>query len=236
MKKPNPANQTSRGFRYLDVIACLFVAVLIISNIASVKIAEVSGLIFDGGTILFPVAYVLGDVLTEVYGYSKARRVIWLGFGGLVLTSLTLWLVGILPAAHSWENQEAYQAVLGFLPRIAMASLVAYLLGSFINAFILAKLKIKTAGQHLWLRTISSSLVGQAFDTAAFSVVAFGGVISSHELLNLIVTVYVFKISIEVLATPLVYMAVSYLKKAEDYDALDAKIDFNPIPFSNKIQ
>ncbi len=223
------SSSPDKPLKYFDIIVGLFVAVLIISNVASAKIVGFGNLLLDGGTVLFPLAYVLGDVLTEVYGYARARRVIWIGFGSLLLAILTLLVVQSLPAASSWEHQSSYENILGFLPRIGAASLIAYLMGSFINAYVLAKLKVKTKGRHLWLRTISSTLVGQAFDTTVFSVIAFGGTMPGSELIKLILTVYLIKVTLETLITPLTYKAVNFLKSREQINIYDQKTDFYPL-------
>ena len=218
-----------KPLRYFDVIVGLFVAVLIVSNIASTKLVAIHNLIFDGGTILFPLAYIFGDILTEVYGYAKARRVIWIGFFCLFLTSLTLLIVQYLPAASGWDDQTSYVKILGFLPRIAIASLIAYLLGEFINSYVLAKLKIKTAGKYLWIRTIGSTILGEGADTVTFTVIAFAGKLSGTDLINLITTVYFMKVGIEVVCTPITYWVVGFLKRKENVDVYDTNTDFTPI-------
>ncbi len=210
------------------IISSLFVAVLIISNLASTKVVSVWGLIFDGGTILFPLSYIFGDILTEVYGYAKARLIIWLGFISLILMSLTFMIIQYLPAAADWQNQAAYESILGFVPRLVVASIVAYWLGEFVNSYILSKMKIKTQGKHLWARTIGSTIVGEAVDTVVFSIIAFVGVLSASTLVNLILTIYVMKVGIEVLFTPVTYKIVSWLKKAEAEEVYDNGVNYNP--------
>lgn len=210
------------------VVSSLFVAVLIISNIASTKVVSVWGLVFDGGTILFPLSYIFGDILTEVYGYSKARLIIWLGFASLVLMSLTFMAIQYLPAASDWQNQAAYESILGFVPRLVVASMVAYWLGEFVNSYILSRMKILTQGKHLWARTIGSTIAGEAIDTVVFSVIAFAGVLSGATLLNLILTIYVMKVGIEIIFTPVTYKVVTWLKKVEAEDAYDNGVDYNP--------
>jgi hypothetical protein len=227
-----------RAYRYLDAITALFVTVLIVSNIASTKIVSLGPLTFDGGTILFPLAYLFGDVLTEVYGYKASRRVIWTGFACLALTALTLTAVGALPPATDWvlpgfetsaAAQSAFLAILGQTPRIVLASLIAYWAGEFTNSFILAKLKVRTQGRWLWSRTLSSTLVGQLVDTSVFLLVAFWGVFPNELLWAIFVSNYIFKVGVEALFTPVTYQVVSYLKNAEREDYYDRDTDFNPL-------
>ena len=217
-----------QNFKYYDIIAGLFVAVLIISNIASAKVASVAGFNFDGGTILFPISYIFGDILTEVYGYKKSRRIIWLGFVCLIMMALTLAAVQYLPAAKDWPNQGAYEAVLGFVPRLVLASLIAYWAGEFTNSYVLAKMKIWTSGRHLWSRTIGSTVVGEGVDSLVFSLVAFYGTMPLPALLNLMGTIYVFKVLFEALATPLTYQIINFLKRREGSDVYDRETKFNP--------
>jgi len=217
-------NTTSTRFKYLDVISVLFVATLIISNIGSTKIIGIGPFVFDGGTILFPLAYILGDVLTEVYGFRKARRVILMGLGVLLLSSIIFTIIQYLPAASGLEDQAvAYERIAGFIPRIVGASILAYVIGEFVNAFILAKLKVKTAGKKFWLRSISSSAAGQLLDTIIFSVIAFWGTLPNKDLFTLIVTVYVLKIIFELLVLPITYAVVGYLKRAEESDVYETE-------------
>ena len=213
-----------RAYRYLSLITAFFVAVLILSNVASTKLVEVGPFMFDGGTILFPLAYIFGDILTEVYGYKTSRRVIWTGFGCLGLMVVTLSIVDALPL-HS----EAFSAVLGQAPRIAIASLIAYWAGEFTNSFVLAKLKVQTQGRWLWARTISSTLVGQWVDTGVFLPIAFLGVWSNADLWAVFVSNYIFKVGVEVLFTPLTYQIVNALKRAEGEDYYDRETNFNPL-------
>jgi uncharacterized integral membrane protein (TIGR00697 family) len=206
----------------------LFVAVLLISNIASTKILTLWKFTFDGGTILFPLSYIFGDILTEVYGYRNSRKVIWTGFFCALLMSLVLWIVQILPPASDWNSQSAFESVLGFIPRIVVASLLAYIAGEFSNSFILSKLKIKTKGKHLWLRTISSTLIGEGIDTAIFCFVAFFGVLPTELLISVIVSNYIFKCGTEILLTPVTYKVVGFLKRNEGVDSFDHGVNYNP--------
>jgi hypothetical protein len=221
-----------RTHKYLDVIVGLFVAVLIISNLASsAKIVTLGPFTFDGGTLLFPISYIFGDILTEVYGYSTTRRVIWIGFAAAALFSLTVWLVGLLPPEIEWAGrvgQDAYNAVLGSTARIVLASLIAYWCGSFVNAFVMARLKVLTQGRWLWSRTISSTVVGEFVDTFLFVAIAFAGQMSLGVLWSIAWSNYVFKVGVEVLLTPVTYAIVGWLKRAEGVDVYDAQTDFNP--------
>lgn len=219
------------NFRYFDVIMALFVAVLLISNLASTKIVTMWIFTFDGGTILFPLSYIFGDILTEVYGYQRSRKVIWTGFGAALLMSLVLWVVQLLPAATDWPNQQAYESLLGFVPRIVLASLVAYFGGAFSNAFLMSKLKIKTKGKLLWVRTIGSTLLGEGIDTAIFCMIAFYGTMPNEILVAIIVSNYVFKSGVEILFTPLTYAIVGFLKKRENADVYDTGISYNPFRY-----
>lgn len=217
-----------KSYRYFDLIMALFVAVLLISNVASAKILRLGPFTFDGGTILFPVSYIFGDVLTEVYGYRQSRRVIWAGFGCALLMSLTFALVGALPPAEGWTGQEAYTAILGQTPRIVAASLLAYFAGEFSNSYVLARMKVATGGRWLWSRTIGSTLVGEGVDSLIFVLVAFGGSLPAPLLWAVIVSNYVFKCGFEALATPLTYRVVRLLKAGEGQDFYDYDTDFNP--------
>jgi len=212
----------------------MFVTILMVSNTVAVKITHLGPFYFDGATILFPIAYIFGDILTEVYGYKRSRIVVWTGFLACIIMSLIYWLVGILPAATDWQQQEAYLAILGQTPRIVVASLIAYLGGEFVNAFILAKLKIATAGRFLWTRTIGSTVVGQAVDTVLFVGIAFTGVIPANLLWYMIISNYVFKTVFEIIATPFTYAAVGVIKRVEEVDYYDQDTNFNPFSFSLK--
>lgn len=214
--------------RYYDIILGLFVAVLLISNVVSAKILQFGPFTFDGGTILFPLAYIFGDILTEVYGYKKSRRIIWIGFFANLLMAVTFILVGKLNPAVGWENQAAYEAILGWVPRIVIASLIAYWVGSFSNSFVLAKMKIWTKGKWLFSRTIGSTIVGQAVDTIFFCLIAFWGQIPGELLISVIISNYIFKVGVEALFTPVTYAVTGFLKKKEKTDVYDYKTDFNP--------
>lgn len=215
-------------FRYLDVITGLFVSILIISNIASSKITSFGPFTFDGGTILFPLSYIFGDILTEVYGYGRDRKVIWIGLVCNLLMAAVFIILGTLPSAPYWHNQNAYNEILGLTPRIVLGSTVAYFVGEFANSFTMAKLKIVTKGRFLWTRTISSTLVSEFFDTLLFATIAFYGVFSPQDLITLMVSNYVFKVGVEVIFTPITYVVVNFLKKIEHEDYFDSKTNFNP--------
>jgi hypothetical protein len=229
----------NRNYRYLDLIMALFITVLIVSNIASsAKIVDWGvaigslPLAFDAGTILFPISYIFGDVLTEVYGFRRSRRVIWTGFSCLALTAVVLWLVRLMPGEATWQQQagqQAYNAILGGLTSggIVIASLVAYLAGEFMNSVVLAKLKVATRGKWLWLRTIASTLVGEGVDTFVFIAIAcLTGVFPWSLFWVLSVTNYIFKTAIEVIMTPVTYQVVNKLKKAEQEDYFDTHTKF----------
>jgi queuosine precursor transporter len=217
-----------KGEKYFAIITGLFVSVLLVSNIASTKILDLGLFIFDGGTLLFPLSYIFGDILTEVYGYKKARKVIWTGFGAALMMSAVLWTVGMLPPAAGWENQQAYETILGVVPRIVIASLIAYFAGEFSNSYIMAKMKIKSKGKSLWKRTIGSTLVGEGIDTMLFATIAFFGTMPTEIFIALIVSNYVFKVGIEILFTPATYAIVNFLKKEEQKDVFDYNTDFSP--------
>ena len=215
-------------FRYFDVLVALFVAVLLISNIASTKILTLWKFTFDGGTILFPLSYIFGDILTEVYGFKKSRRVIWLGFFSALLMSVVLFIVQLLPPADDWHNQQAFEVLLGPVPRIVIASLLAYFAGEFSNSITLSILKIRTKGKFLWLRTIFSTIIGEGIDTLVFCLVAFYGTLPGNILWAIIISNYIFKCSVEILFTPLTYKIVGFLKKSEQTDVYDVGVKYNP--------
>ena len=214
--------------RFVAIVA-IFVASLIASNIISVKLVAIGSQVVPAAVILFPVTYIIGDVLTEVYGFATARRVIWLGFLCNLLVVAAIWAAGALPAAGFWEDGEAWATILGQAPRILAASFVAYLIGEFTNAFVLAKLKVATEGRHLWLRTIGSTLVGQGLDSAVFITLAFAGTLPTGALVTAVVTQWLAKSAYEAAATPLTYAAVGWLKRTEGVDVYDRDTRFNPI-------
>src|SRR6266853_55869 len=213
------------------VIASMFVTCLITANIIAVKLIFLLGFLVPAGIIVFPLSYLFGDILTEVYGYGAARRVIWLGFACNLLAVIAIYIGGLVPAAPFWTQQGAYNAILGFTPRLLLASFIAYLVGEFTNSFVLAKLKIATKGRWLWTRTIGSTLIGEGFDTLIFISIAFWGIIPSSMLLTAILTQWVFKVAYEVIATPFTYLIVGFLKRKEGMDTYDYRTNFNPILF-----
>ena len=230
-----------KSYRYFDLIMAVFVTVLVVSNIASsAKIVDwgfsIGGvrMAFDAGTLLFPVSYIFGDILTEVYGYRRSRRVIWSGFFLLGISAAFFWIIGRLPADPNWEQyagQTAYNAILGGMSSggIVLGSLAGYWAGEFSNSVILARLKLITRGRWLWLRTISSTLIGQLIDTAGFVIVAsLFGVFPWSLFLILVLSNYLFKCGVEVLMTPVTYLIVNRLKCAENEDFYDAGTNFNP--------
>ncbi len=216
------------------VIASLFVTCLITANIIAVKLISLFGFLVPAGIIVFPLSYLFGDVLTEVYGYAAARYVIWLGFFCNLLAVIAIVLGGLAPAAPFWHDQTAYDTILGFTPRLLLASFIAYLVGEFTNSFVLAKLKITTKGRWLWTRTIGSTLIGEGFDTLIFISIAFWGIIPLSLMLTTILTQWVFKVLYEVVATPFTYLVVGFLKRREDLDTYDYRTNFNPLLFSKE--
>ena len=209
--------------------AALFVTCLLTANTIATKLVTIGGAVLPAAIVIFPLSYVLGDVLTEVWGYAAARRVIWLGFACNAVMVAAIWLGGAMPAASFWKGQAAYDEILGHTPRILVASFVAYLAGEFANAFVLAKLKIATRGRWLWMRTIGSTLVGQALDTAVFVTLAFAGAVPGGVLAGIVVAQWAAKVVYEAAATPLTYAAVGYLKASERVDVYDSETDFNPV-------
>lgn len=209
--------------------AALFVTCLLAANTMATKLVTLGGAVLPAAIVIFPLSYVLGDVLTEVWGYGAARRVIWLGFSCNALMVAAIWVGGELPAAPFWKGQSAYAEILGQTPRILVASFLAYLAGEFANAFVLAKMKILTRGRWLWARTIGSTLIGQALDTVVFITLAFAGTVPGGVLAGIVVAQWAVKVIYEAAATPLTYAAVGYLKASERIDAYDDETDFNPV-------
>ncbi len=229
-----------RNNRWFNLVTALFVTTLIISNIIAVKVVQIGPLFVPAAVILFPVAYIFGDILTEVYGYARARQVIWTGFFCNLLAVAAIWIGGLLQPAPFWSAgsftspgtaQQAYQAILGFTPRLLLASFVAYLIGEFLNSFVLAKLKVRTSGRFLWLRTISSTIIGQGADSTVFISIAFSGIFTGNELATAILSQWLFKVTYETLATPLTYLVVGWLKRVENEDYYDRETNFNPVQY-----
>jgi uncharacterized integral membrane protein (TIGR00697 family) len=216
------------SWRFITCTA-LFVTCLLAANTIAAKLVTVGGLTLTAAIVIFPLSYVLGDVLTEVWGYAAARRVIWLGFACNALMVAAIWLGGELPAAPFWKGQAAYQEILGHAPRILLASFVAYLVGEFANAFVLAKLKVATEGRWLWMRTIGSTVVGQGLDSVVFVTLAFAGAVPAATLAAIVGAQWLVKVAYEAAATPLTYAAVAWLKSRERVDTFDYQTDFNPL-------
>jgi len=217
--------------RYLDRISTAFVAVLLISNVAALKVFVVGPLVFDGGALIFPLSYIFGDVLTEVYGYSVSRRIIWQGLFWLVVFNLVMMVCVQLPGEASWESsvgQQAYQKVLGISPRLALAGWLGFFWGEFCNSYTLVKIKLRTGGRYLALRTLASTVVGQLVDTATFCLVAFWGILTPAALFNYTLTGYLYKVAVEALMTPLTLRAIGWLKQREGLEVDESHTHFNP--------
>jgi hypothetical protein len=214
------------------IIVAVFVTCLITANIIAVKLVDLFGLILPAAIFIFPLSYITGDVLTEVYGYRQARKVIWLGFMCNAIVVVAIWIAQILPGASFWDGQAAYDRILGYTPRILIASFLAYLVGEFANSFVLAKMKIATQGRWLWLRTIGSTLVGQGLDSVVFIALAFAGTIPVHALTQTIVMQWLAKSAYEAAATPFTYLVVNFLKRKEGMDTYDHETRFNPLLIS----
>jgi uncharacterized integral membrane protein (TIGR00697 family) len=230
--------------RWFPVITAIFVTCLIISNIIAVKLTAIGPLFLPVAIIIFPISYIFGDILTEVYGYVRARQVIWIGFACNLLAVIAIWIGGRLPAAPFWAagvyatpeaSQQAYEAILGFTPRLLAASFVAYLCGEFLNSFVLAKMKLATQGRFLWMRTIGSTLVGQLADSGLFILLAYAGTIPLGTLGQLVLTQWLVKSAYEAMVTPLTYGAVNYLKRVENEDYYDYHTNFNPLALHESV-
>ncbi len=218
-----------RHFRYFDYVMAAFVAILLLSNlIGAAKLATVGGYTFGAGILFFPLSYVIGDVLTEVYGYANARRCVWTGFAALLFMAFMSWVVVAMPPAAGWQGQAAYESVFGSTWRIVAASVLAFWAGEFVNSFVLAKMKVWTAGKHLWSRTIGSTVFGQAVDSAIFYPVAFLGIWSTELVLTVMVTNWLLKVLWEALLTPVTYAVVGWVKAREGVEVFDRETDFSP--------
>ena len=225
--------ETQRGERGYSgcfvVLVAVFVTCLIAANITAVKLVVVAGLVLPAAIVIFPISYIVGDVLTEVYGYGRTRKVIWLGFLCNLVVVAAVWAGQILPAAPFWDGQGAYERILGYTPRLLLASFLAYLAGEFANAYVLARMKIATKGRWLWLRTIGSTVVGQGLDSLVFITAAFAGVIPAKALAATVVVQWLAKTAYEAAATPLTYVVVNRLKRREGLDVYDRDTRFNPL-------
>ena len=215
-------------YKYFDLLASIFIVVLLISNLVGQKICAFGPFRVSGAQLLFPITYIFGDVFTEVYGYGASRRVIWIGFVASGLMAVMGLITVALPAAPEWHNQQAFATVFEFVPRLVIASLVAYWCGEFANSFTLAKMKIFTQGRYLWTRTVGSTVVGQAVDTIVLMIIAFGGQQNAGLVVRLILSAYLFKVTYEVLATPVTYWIVGFLKRSEGVDKYDYATRFTP--------
>lgn len=223
-----------RHFRHYQLLVIIFIVVLLISNLVGQKICAVGRFRVSGAQLLFPITYIFGDVFTEVYGYSASRRAIWLAFLASGLLSIMGLITVALPPAPDWPNQEAFRTVFYQVPRLIIASLAAFWCGEFANSFVMAKMKILTSGKYLWTRTIGSTVVGQAVDTIVVMTLAFAGTVKLSTIANVIVSGYLFKVVYEVLATPLTYMVVNALKRAEGMDPFDYGTRFNPFAHESR--
>jgi len=221
------------GSPYFLVIVALYVTCLITANILAVKILHLGPWVADAGTLTFPIAYIVGDILTEVYGYAMARRVIWLGFICNLLTVGMIQLAGIMPADASWEGGDAYSTIFGSTPRILVASACAYIVGEFVNSYVLARMKVWTKGRLLWTRTIGSTIVGEGLDSVLFVMIAFAGTMGGDILWQMIYTNWILKTAYETVFTPVTYLVVNKLKRVEGIDAYDRETNFNPLAFGS---
>lgn len=212
-------------------VAIAFVAVLMISNTVAVKLITIWGFTFTGAIFIFPVSYIFGDILTEVYGYKESRKIIWAGFFALVFMSICYYFVQVLPASPFWPGQSYYETILGLVPRIVFASIVGYFIGEFVNSYVLSKMKIITKGKHMWSRFVGSTIVGQFFDTIFFVTIGFYGIVPNMVLPNLIFSGYIAKVLVEIVLIPVSYIVVHKLKKLEGIDTFDHGVNYNPFHF-----
>jgi uncharacterized integral membrane protein (TIGR00697 family) len=226
--RPASAFPSGRDARYFDVASTAFVAVYLISQVSSSKLFAIGGVQLPGAAVVFPLSYIFGDILTEVYGYSRTRRVIWMGFASAVVMALVLWVVQALPPAPDWPHQAAYEVILGVVPRMVFGSIAAYWAGEFTNSYIMARMKVLTDGRHLWTRTVGSTVAGQAVDSGVFMLIAFAGRLPWGALFRIAATLYLFKVAYEVVATPVTYAIVRWLKRVEGIDVFDRDTDFTP--------
>jgi len=229
MTQPSAGPEPRRTYRYYDLVMAAFVTVLLCANvIGAAKVAQIGPFTFGAGVLFFPISYVFGDVLTEVYGYARARKVVWAGFGALAFASFMSWAILAFPPAPGWPHQDAYETVFGATPRIVLASLIAYFSGEFCNSYVLAKMKLFTEGRFLWARTIGSTIAGEAVDSAIFYPIAFLGVWETSLVWKVMVTNYALKVAWEAAVTPFTYRVVNFLKRAESEDYFDRTTDFTP--------
>lgn len=231
--RTNASAQKTHNFRYYDFIMAAFVTILLLSNIigaAKPTFITLNGeqWVYGAGILFFPLGYVIGDVLTEVYGYARARRVIWAGFAALVFMAFMSWVVVSLPPADGWDGQSSYESVFGQVPRIVAASVLAFWAGEFVNSYVMARMKIWTKGKMLWSRTIGSTVVGQGVDSLIFYPLAFGGIWDHQQVITVMVTNWILKVTWEAVLTPATYIIVGFLKRREGVDIYDEATDFTP--------
>jgi uncharacterized integral membrane protein (TIGR00697 family) len=220
---------SSRSFRYYDYVMAAFCVVLVLSNVVgAAKVATLGGFVFGAGILFFPISYVLGDVLTEVYGYARARRVIWAGFAATIFAAVMCYVIVVMPPAPGWEGQDVYEAAFGQVWRIVGASVIAFWAGEFVNSYVLARMKIWTQGRMLWSRTIGSTVIGQGVDSLIFYPLAFWGVWTNEQVLIVMLTNWLLKVGWEVALTPATYAVVGFLKRREGVDVYDEGTNFTP--------
>ena len=227
----NPSSSSSASRRWLGPISVVFCTVLVISNVSAIKPLSIPGVPFvlmDGGNLLFPISYIFGDILVEVYGYAQSRRIIWMGFAMNIFAAAAFSLVAILPPAPGWDMQDAFSSILLQTPRVVLGSVIAFWCGSFLNAWVMARMKVLTHGRHLWMRSIVSTIFGEGVDSLLFTAIAFGGVWPLSLVLQVIFWNFTLKTAYEILATPLTYFIVNRLKRAEQADPFDTHTDFSP--------
>ena len=223
------SSASPRVYKYYDLVMAAFVTVLLCANlIGASKVATLLGFTFGAGVLFFPISYIFGDVLTEVYGYARSRRVVWAGFGALLFASVMSLAILAFPPAPGWPHQTAFETVFGNTWRISLASMFAYLCGEFCNSFVLAKMKIRTEGRFLWMRTIGSTIIGEAVDSLIFYPLAFGGVWPAEQVMAVMMSNYMLKVGWEVVNTPITYRVVNFLKRVESEDYFDRNTDFTP--------
>jgi len=223
------AERVVKKFKFYDLIMAAFVTILLCSNIIGAeKVVSIAGFSFGAGILFFPISYFFNDILTEVYGYARSRKVVWAGFAAMGFASFMSWVVVSLPPAQGWIHRDAYEVVFGQTPRIVVASLVAFFSGEFVNSFTLAKMKVFTSGRFLWIRTIGSTIAGEAADSIIFYPIAFYGFWPNDLLITVMITNYVLKVSWEVIATPVTYRVVNFLKRKEHEDYYDKETNFTP--------
>lgn len=227
------APETKRTYKYYDFVMVAFVVILLTSNlIGAAKVCEWHGFTFGAGIFFFPLSYVFGDVMTEVYGYARARKIVWAGFTAMVYASFMAEIIIRMPPSPIWPNQAALETMFGSTWRIVVASLTAYFCGEFMNSYVMAKMKVKTEGKHLWMRTIGSTIVGEAVDSVIFYPVAFLGIWETELVVKVLIGNYFLKVGWEVVMTPFTYKIVAFLKKAEHEDYFDRNTDFSPFNIS----